>query len=179
MIPLSDSNANFIAQLQAAFGLSITALGRLLGVGRSMLSQVLSGHRALPPSTGPMLARLLLALDQLPTPLADAPDAEALARHQRACLARAMRLALDLADMQTRAAWAGRRLAALPTLAASLPEGPLPRWLTAFEAEARETLAACGALPQAKLALRRAALLHEAALAERLVAGGEIINLVD
>jgi transcriptional regulator with XRE-family HTH domain len=177
---LHPSDARLFAQLQEAFGLNQTSLGRLLGLSRAMMSAVRRGKRYFPLAAAEPFARLLLALDKLPAPSAmpAAPDAAGLERQQRACRATAMRLALELTAMQARAAWAGRRLAALPTLTATLPAGePLPRWLTAFEAEARETLAACGALPQARLALRRSALLHEAAQVGRLLAGASLSEL--
>ena len=74
------------------------------------------------------------------------------------------------------------RLAALPRLAAPLwptDASPPPAWLVQFESEARVTLAQYGPLAQARLAVRRAGLLQEAAAVEQLLSGDEIYNLVD
>lgn len=202
MEPLLTDTA-LLRQLGEAFGLTQTALGQLLGLSRSMLSQVRTGHRRLPPAAYVALTHLVVAL-QAVAPLAvsapaDAPpavaiapaDLPALGRHARACRATAARLALEQAALATRAAWATRRLAVLPVLAATVPalgaalaspdpgpdpgpdtgHTPGPRWLARFEAEAREALITSGPLAQARLALRRAALLHEVALTDRLLAG--------
>ena len=97
---------------------------------------------------------------------------------------------LEQVALVARAAWATRRLAVLPVLAATVPAlGPAPaspdtghvpgpRWLARFEEEAREALAASGPLAQVRLALRRAVLLHEAALTDRLLAGETLAAVV-
>ncbi len=186
-------------QLGAAFGLRQAAVGRLLGLSPQMTNNVCAGRKPLPAATYPQLARLLLALDALPpadSPAAPPPNPPApvpLGRHARACRATAARLQLEEGALRARAAWAARRLAALPALEDALrlaPPDPLreppdpadpaarPRWLTRFLAEAREALAAAGPDAQARLALRRAALLHEATLAERLLAGEALAAVV-
>ncbi len=188
-------------QLGAAFGLTQTALGQLLGLSSKMISQVATGRRRLPPATYVALTHLVVALQAappLPDPLADPPpvppldpaDLAALGRHARACRATAARLVVEQAALATRAAWATRRLAVLPVLTATVPalgpapqspdtgHVPAPRWLARFAEEAREALAASGPLAQARLALRRAALLHEATLTDRLLAGEALTAVV-
>ncbi|MCR5886565.1 hypothetical protein LRS06_02010 [Hymenobacter sp. J193] len=97
----------------------------------------------------------------------------ALRRQQRACLLRADRVAYELELLPERAAWARRRLAALPTLTAALcPHGePPPPWLNGFANAARDELVRSGSTAQARLHARRAALLAEAAALEQLLAG--------
>ena len=131
----------------------------------------------------------MLALDPaaVPAPAAGAAPpfafapAHPLALHAQSCVAAAGRLAVELAAAQARAAWAERRLAALPRLAAPLrpTDAAPPAWLAQFESEARVVLAESGPVAQARLALRRAGLLHEAAGVQRLFSGDELGHLVD
>lgn len=178
------------AEVMAHFGLSQAALGRILGLRPALMNHVLTGRRSLPLAAAPAFTRLVLALAPAapaappipdPAPAARPDPAHPLAQHARACVAKAAGLAVELAAARAKAAWAGRRLAALPQLAAPLrpADAAPPAWLVQFESEARVALAACGPVPQARLALRRAGLLHEAAGAQRLILLGEQDYLVD
>ncbi|WP_046242380.1 helix-turn-helix domain-containing protein [Hymenobacter terrenus] len=190
--------ASLWQEVQAYFGLSQAALGRILGLRPPMMNHVVTGRRQLPLATAPIWTRLVLAIgtnptEQEPAPLAEqsAPIAELasvfgaahpLVRHGLGCMAAAQRLAGELATAQTRAAWAERRLAALAQLATPLlpteAPGP-PPWLAQFESEARVTLAEFGPLVQARLAVRRAGLLYEAEAVRRLLSGTELYDLVE
>jgi DNA-binding transcriptional regulator YdaS (Cro superfamily) len=170
-------------QLNSVFGLNQTALGRLLGLTATLMSHVKAGRRSLPATAYVPLARLTVAMQAVPPDLAaPAPDPANLARQARVCRATAARLVLEQAALAERAAWANRRLAAVPVLRANLtdlaPEAEPPRWLARFEAEAREALLMCGPLVQTRLALRRAALLHEVALLDRLLGGEALAEVV-
>ena len=178
--PVPAADESLWTAVRAHFGLSQAALGRVLGLSRAHMQLVEAGRRSLPLAAEPAFERLVRALgpgETPPPPAAELPaDAAApLALHALRCVAEAGRLAAELADAQRRAAWAARRLAALPRLAA--PDAPA--WLAQFESEARATLAAYGPLAQARLALRRAGLLHEAAGAHRLLGGTIYDDLVD
>ena len=180
-------------EVQAHFGLSQAALGRLLGLRPAMMNHVATGRCSLPAAALPTWTRLVLALS---APSAAPPEAapteppaslsidarHPLALHGQQCVARAARLAVELADAQAKAAWATQRLAALSQLAAALlptgTSGP-PPWLVQFASEARVALAEAGPVVQARLVLRRAALLHEAELAHHVLLGEELTNLVD
>jgi len=160
-----------LARLRATFALSQTALGYCLGLSRTMVSQVERGVRGLPMKAVLPQAALTLAQQTTPAePAAEPLEASALQKHQQACQLRAERLAFELASMPARAAWARRRLAALPTLRAVLaPAGaPSPPWLARFEAEARNELVRSGSTAQALLRLRVAALEFEAGQAASL-----------
>lgn len=162
-----------LPRLRAWFGLSQAALGRCLGLSKMMVSQVERGVRSLPLGASLPQAALTLAQQQAPLePPAEALDVAALRRHQRHCQLRADQLAYELGGLPERAAWARRRLAALPILTAVLaPAGTTPpAWLAQFEAEARAELQRSGSTAQALLRLRQAALAHEAAQAEELLA---------
>ena len=176
-------------EVQAHFGLNQAALGRLLGLSKSMMGQVARGQRPLPLAAAPTWTRLVLALGPAPAPavspvvLVPLPfdPAHPLSWHGLACVATAARLAVEMADSQTRAAAAERRLAAIPRLAAPLlpTDTSPPPWLVQFESEARVALATYGPLAQARLALRRAGLLHEAQAAYGLLNNLTINDLVD
>lgn len=190
------SDGALLQQLMTAFGLRQNVLGYLLGLSSGMMNHVVCGRRSLPASSYVPFTKLLVALDKLPPELALAPpgvpapprapdplssaDKTALGHHQLACWAKVMNLRLRQTALETRAAWATRRLAAMPTLISTLPDptAPLPSWLQSFEAEAREVLADSGPLAQARLALRRATLLHEMGLVHRLVAGEPLEDVV-
>jgi transcriptional regulator with XRE-family HTH domain len=179
------TDTKLMDQLGEAFGIYQLELGQLLGLSKSMVSHVRAGRRPLPATAYLPLARLTVAMQALPPDLpapSPAADPVALARQARACRAAAARLVLEQAALTTRAAWADRRLAVLPVLRAHVltdnPAADLPLWLVHFEAEAREVLEANGPLAQARLALRRAALLHEAALIDRLLAGEALAVVV-
>lgn len=204
---LMSTDTALLHQLGEAFGLTQKDLGKLVGLSASMLSHVRAGRRPLPAAAYIPLARLTAAMQAappLPDPSADpapAPppldpaDLTALGHHVLVCRAAAARLVLEQAAMAARTVWATRRLvvlpilaATVPALAADLPPDPNPgpdtgfvpglRWLARFEEEAREALADSGPLAQARLALRRAALLHEVALTERLLAGEPLADVI-
>ena len=155
-----------------------------------MMSQVTAGRRSLPAAARFTWARLVLALEPaaaptpaaLPAPVFAFAPTHPLALHAQSCQAAAAALAVELANARARAAWAARRLVALPRLAAPLRPtdalGP-PAWLAQFESEARVALAQYGPDAQARLAVRRAGLLAEARAVEQLFSGVEIGNLVD
>ena len=175
-------------EVQGHFGFSVAALGRVLGLSRPMMGQVVAGRRSLPPAARLTWARLVLALapaqppEPAPGPAFAFAPAHPLALHAQGCLATAARLAVELADAQSRAAGAERRLAALPQLAAPLrpADGPgPPAWLGQFESEARVALVQYGPVAQARLAVRRAGLLAEAHAVEKLFSGVKIYDLAD
>ncbi|GAA4383228.1 hypothetical protein [Hymenobacter koreensis] len=167
--PLSP---NLLRRLRAWFGLSLTELGACLGLSKAMTLQVEQGLRGLPLHAE--LPRLALDLAQQATPAAPAPeppDAAALRRHQRACELRADALAHRLAALPERATWARRRLAALPTIAATLAAAGAPPapWPEPFAAGARAELTRSGSTAQALLQARLAGLRAEAAEVARLL----------
>lgn len=197
------TDTTLFSQLCAAFKLTQGGLGKLLGLSPAMMSHIRTGRRSLPQSAYVPLTHMVLALQAAPPlpdpapapPPLDPADLTALSHHALACRATAARLVLEQAALAARAAWAAQRLAVLPVLAAAVPAlattlppdpcpnldtgfVPGPRWLAHFEEEAREALVACGPLAQARLALRRAALLHEVALTERLLAGEPLAAVV-
>ena len=162
----SLTSGNLLPRLRAWFNLSQTELGRCLGLSKMMVSQVERGVRGLPLGASLPQAALTLAQHQTALePIPEALDVAALQRHQQHCQLRADQLAFELAGLPERAAWARRRLAAMPTLTAVLAPGgaPLPLWLAYFEFEARAELQHSGSTAQALLRLRQAALAHEAA----------------
>jgi transcriptional regulator with XRE-family HTH domain len=162
------SDGQLLQRIASCFGLSQIALGRLLGLSPSLVSHILAGRRLLPLSASVLVARLKLAYSKVeeaaPVPV-EAPDAATLRLQQQRCHAYALGLGVKLTAMEGRATWAQQRLAALPILQASLPDGPVPTWLASFEGEAREVLAANGSTAQALVKLRQAALEYEAARA--------------
>ena len=165
--------AALLPRLRAFFGLNQTDLGHCLGLSKTMVSQVERGLRPLPLPAALPQAALTLALQATPPdPPAEAPDTAALEKHQHACLHRADQLTYQLAQLPARAAWARRRLAALPVLTQALaPAGTAPpAWLAAFAAEARAELARSGTTAQARLAGRIAGLRAEAAAVAELLA---------
>lgn len=165
-----------LVRLRAFFGLSQSDLGRCFGFGKVMVSQIERGIRPLPLPAALPQAALTLAYQQTPAePTPEALDAAALRRHQRTCEHRAGQLAYELTLLPERATWARRRLAALPGLTETLAlgGGPAPAWLARFEAEARAELQRSGSSAQARLQVRRAGLLAEAAEAARLLAAQE------
>jgi transcriptional regulator with XRE-family HTH domain len=162
-----------LPRLRAHFNLSQEALGKCLGLSRTMVSQVERGIRPLPLPAALPQAALTLALHRTPAePEPEALDRAALHKHQRACQHRAEQLTYALSLLPARAAWARRRLAALPVLTAALaPAGTAaPAWLTGFAAEARAELARSGSTAQARLRGRIAGLLTEAAAAAQELA---------
>jgi|GEM_PF-1924755 len=161
-----------LPRLRAWFGLSQPGLGRCLGLSPTMISQVERGVRGLPLSAALPQAALTLARQQVPEhPTAELPDAKELLKQQRACLHHADNAAFALTRLPERAAWARRRLAALPILRATLTPAGTPPWLAAFEDEARAELARSGSTAQARLRARHAGLLAEAAELAQLLAG--------
>ena len=89
----------------------------------------------------------------------------ALLRQARADAHRAQQLEFELSLLPERAAWARRRLAALPALTAALAPagGPPPPWLAGFAIEARAELLRSGSTAQARLRARIAGLRAGAA----------------
>ncbi|WP_139921000.1 hypothetical protein [Hymenobacter sp. DG01] len=169
---MKNEPITLLPTLRAWFGLSQAGLGRCLGLGKAMVSQVERGVRRLPLRASLPQAALTLAQQATPAaPTAEAPDAAALRQHQQTCQHRAEQLTADLSRMPERALWARRRLAALPTLTAVVaPAGtPPPAWLHEFANEARTELLRSGSSAQALLQARRAALLAEAAELERIL----------
>lgn len=163
-----------LIRLRDFFGLSQTTLGRCLGLGKQMVSQIERGLRGLPLSAALPHAALTLAYQRTPAaPPAEVPDTRALGRQQRACEHRANQLEYELSRLPGRAAWARRRLAARAALTAALtpPGGPAPTWLATFAAEARAEVLRSGSTAQARLRARIAGLRAEAAaLAQELAA---------
>ena len=166
--------AALLPRLRAFFGLSLADLGHCLGLSKTMVSQVERGLRLLPLPAALPQAALTLALQATPPdPNPEAPDAAALEKYRCACLHQAEQLAYQMAQLPARAAWARRRLAALPVLTQALdPAGTAPpAWLAAFAAAARAELARSGTTAQARLTGRMAGLRAEAtAVAELLAA---------
>ena len=162
-------------RLMEWFGLSQTQLGQCLGLSRAMMWQVHTGHRGLPLPAALPQAALTLALTTTPAdPAPELPDAARLRLHQQACQLRADQLAAELVAQASRAAWARRRLAALPTLVAALAptDTARPAWLTRFETEARAELLRSGTTAQALRRIQLAGLTAEAEAAGRLLAPG-------
>ncbi|RTQ52375.1 hypothetical protein EJV47_05005 [Hymenobacter gummosus] len=163
-----------LVRLRAWFALSQAELGRYLGLGREMVSQVERGVRPLPLPAALADAALTLAWqagEAAPLPPPEPPDPAALHRQLREARHRAEQLAHELLIMQERSTWATRRLAALPTLTAALTAGgaAAPAWLERFASRARNELVRSGPTAQALLTARRAGLLAEAtALAQTL-----------
>ncbi|MBO2012834.1 hypothetical protein [Hymenobacter negativus] len=153
--------------------MSQTGLGHCLGLSKMMVSQVERGVRGLPLGASLPQAALTLAQHQTDLePIPEALDVGELRRHQQRCQLRADQLAFELAGLPERAAWARRRLAAMPTLTAVLVPGgaPLPSWLAYFESEAKAELQRSGSTAQALMRLRQAALASEAAQVGQLMA---------
>ena len=172
---MSDSSVTLLLpRLRAWFGLSQIALAQALGLSKAMLWQVERGLRGLPLPAALAQAALTLAQQNTPAePLPETPDGAALRRHQRACQLRADRLTYKLDQLPARAAWARRRLAALPILTAALTpaNAEAPAWLSDFAATARAELARSGSTAQARLRVRLAGLRAEAdAAAQELAA---------
>jgi transcriptional regulator with XRE-family HTH domain len=162
-----------LVRLREWFGLSQSELGSYFGLQREVISQVERGIRPLPLPAALPQAALTLALHRTPAePEPETLDRAALHKHQRACQHRAEQLTYALSLLPARAAWARRRLAALPVLTAALaPEGTAaPAWLAGFAAEARAELARSGSTAQARLRGRIAGLLAEAAAAAQELA---------
>lgn len=172
---MKPTSPALLPRLRAFFGLSQAALGYCLGFNKDMVSHIERGIRPLPLAAALPQAALTLAQQQTPAdPSPEAPDTAALRKHQRVCEHRAGQLAYELTLLPERATWARRRLAALPVLRAALaPDGgPVPAWLARFEAGARAELERSGSTAQARLRVRVAGLLAEAAEAGRLLAAG-------
>ena len=169
----SPETSSLLPRLRAHFNLSQPELGHCLGLSRTMVSQVERGLRPLPLPASLPQAALTLAYHNTPAaPEPEALDADALQTQQRACLHRAGQLGYELGQLPVRAAWARRRLAALPTLTAALaPMGAKsPGWLAQFEADARAELLRSGSTAQARLRARQAALEAEAAELSQVLA---------
>jgi transcriptional regulator with XRE-family HTH domain len=169
------ASTRLLPRLRAWFSLSQTDLGQCLGLSRTMVSQVELGLRNLPLHAAMAQAAFTLAYQQTvagPEPAPEAPDVAALHYRLRACQLRTDQIAAELREMSARAAWARRRLAALPTLTAALTSvgTPAPAWLAGFAAEAHAELARSGSTAQALLGLRYVALVAEAAEAARMLA---------
>ena len=170
----TDESLPLLPRLRAWFGLSQTELAHCLGLSREMVSQVERGVRGLPLPAALPQAALTLALHNTPAePAPEALDVAALRKHQRACQHRADQLAYELSLLPERAAWARRRLAALPVLTAALaPAGTAASaWLSSFATQARAELIHSGHTAQARLRLRIAGLLAEATATAQELAG--------
>ncbi|RPD47927.1 XRE family transcriptional regulator [Hymenobacter sediminis] len=170
---MANEPITLLPQLRAWFGLSQAGLGKCLGLGKAMVSQVERGVRRLPLRAS--LPQAALTLAQQATPPEPAPEAlniAALQEQQLACQHRAQQMELELSRMPGRATWARRRLAALPTLTAVVaPAGATPpAWLAEFAEEARAELVRNGSTTQALLKARQAAMVAEAAEIGRLLA---------
>ena len=169
----SPETTRLLPRLRAHFNLSQPELGHCLGLSRTMVSQVERGLRPLPLPASLPQAALTLAYHHTPAePDPEALDTAALRKQQRACLHRAGQLAHELSQRPARAAWARRRLAALPVLTTALaPTGAeIPAWLAGFAADARAELLRSGSTAQARLRARQAALEAEAAELNRWLA---------
>jgi len=170
--PTASLSARLLPQIRAWFNMSQLELGRCFGLSRTMVSQVERGVRGLP--LGAALPQAALTLAHQTTPADPAPetlDVAALRKHQHACQHRADQLAFELTRLAERAVWARRRLAAMPTLTATLtPAGAEPpSWLALFASEARVELERSGSTAQALMQLRQQALAAEAAETGRLL----------
>ena len=111
----SPETSSLLPRLRAHFNLSQPELGHCLGLSRTMVSQVERGLRPLPLPASLPQAALTLAYHNTPAaPEPEALDADALQKQQRACLHRAGQLGYELGQLPVRAAWARKRLAALP-----------------------------------------------------------------
>ena len=164
MLPLKVPR--LLPRLRAHFNLSQLELGYCLGLSRTMVSQVERGLRPLPlPASLPQAALTLAYHNTAAEPAPEALDRAALQKQQHACLHRASQLAYELSLLPERAAWARRRLAALPVLTATLAPGGTegPAWLVGFAADARAELVRSGSTAQARLRARIAGLEAEAA----------------
>ncbi|WP_460608142.1 hypothetical protein [Hymenobacter terrigena] len=162
--------------MRTFFGLSNAAIGRCLGLNKDMMYQVERGIRPLPlPAALPHAALTLAYHNTLAEPEPEAPDADVLHKHLRACQLRADQLNHELDQLPARATWARRRLAALPVLMAALTPagGAAPAWLATFEAKAHAELARSGSTAQARLRIRIAGLRAEAAAVAQELAATE------
>ena len=163
-----------LPRLRAHFNLSQEELGHCLCLSRTMVSQVERGIRPLPLPASLPQAALTLAYHNTPAePAPEALDRAALHKQQRACRHRAGQLTYELSLLPERAAWARRRLAALPVLTAALaPAGTeAPKWLAYFAADAHAELLRSGSTAQTRLRARIAGLEAEAAaIAQELAA---------
>ena len=172
----SPEPARLLPSLRKHFNLSQPALGYCLGLSRTMVSQVERGLRPLPLPAALPQAALTLARQRTPAdPAPEAPDGAALRKQQRAAELRASQLSYELNQLPIRAAWARRRLAALPILTQALsPAGATPpAWLAGFAADARAELVRSGSTAQARLRVRIAGLRAEVeAVARELAAVG-------
>lgn len=170
---MAEEPITLLPQLRAWFGLSQAGLGTCLGLGKAMVSQVERGVRRLPLRAS--LPQAALTLARQATPAEPAPEAlniVALQEQLQMCQHRAEQMALELARMPSRATWARRRLAALPTLTAVVAPGGAapPTWLEEFAEAARAELVRSGSTAQALLQARQAAMAAEAAEIARLLA---------
>ena len=177
---MEPTPTRLLPRLRAFFGLSLTDLGQCLGLSKTMVSQVERGLRPLPlPASLPQAALTLAYHNTPPEPAPETPDAPALLKHQRACQHRAAQLTYELSQLPEQAVWARRRLAALPVLTAALApaDTEAPAWLAGFAAEARAELVRGGSTAQARLRVRIAGLLAEAAaVSEELAAAQEFLK---
>ena len=189
----SSPAPNLVQAVRAHFGLGRAPLAGWLGVSEALLKQAATNRRdlptaaylrlrplaeALPPTWAQPVA--LLPAVPAPGPLAGPlphPTAPAALRARLAtCRHLALGLARKLAPLATRQAQARHLLAVLPTLAAGPPaaDAEAQRWLSVFEAQARERLGPAASAALALAQARRQALLVEAAqLAAWLGAAGE------
>lgn len=170
---MANESVTLLPQLRAWFGLSQAGLGRCLGLGKAMVSQVERGVRRLPLRASLPQAALTLAQQATPAqPAAEGLNIMALQEQQQVCQHRAQQMERELSRMPERATWARRRLAALPTLTAVVaPAGSAPPlWLAEFAEEARTELVRSGSTAQALLRARQAAMQAEAAEIDRFLA---------
>jgi transcriptional regulator with XRE-family HTH domain len=160
------ATTRLLPSLRQHFNLSQPALGKCLGLSRTMVSQVERGIRGLPLPAALPQAALTLAWQNVPAePAPETVNTTALRKHQRAAELRANQLDFELSQLPTRAAWARRRLAALPILTAALAPVGTPAWLASFAAEAHAELLRSGSTAQARLRMRIAGLRAEVAAA--------------
>jgi transcriptional regulator with XRE-family HTH domain len=170
---LPSAGPGLLRAVRDCLGLTQQQLAEYLGVRRVRVAEAEAGTRPLPLAALPRLAALATCLAPASeAPVAEAADAAALRRRQRAATAEAGRLRQQLTQAEARAAQASARLALLPTLAAAPPvAAPAvgPAWLRVLALEAETTLAEAGPTARLLLRLRAEALEQEAAaLAARL-----------
>ena len=166
---MADS-PELLPAIRAHFGWSQQTLAEALGVTRSRLAHAEASTRLLPLGALPRLALLVNCLPvaaDFQTPQTPTEPA-ALRQRQRQCLHLAEGIERQMAALETRAAQATARLAALPLLLAAPPVAALapvagPAWYRVQALEAETILTEAGPTAHALLRARQAGLLAEAA----------------
>ena len=173
-----SASLDLLLAVRTHFGWSQQALADALGVSRRRVAAAEASTRLLPLAALPRLALLVSCLPVAVGPPAPPPppDPAALRRRQQQCQHLAAGLGRQLADLDTRAAQAAARLAALPGLAAApavAAPAPVagPAWYRVQALEAEAILAEAGPTTQALLRARRAGLEAEAAALGQLLGG--------